>query len=151
MLPRWPHRVIRALAKSRGHNPSQHRKRAEKWIRVPLYTELRAYAIASRGGVPRRRRTGSGPTFSGLFKAILIDTNGMPASFPDDLDYTEHRKLIGDFRIHVGIEWKRRGWVSWSPEVPLSLRVGRSFRELSRARTKSFVASPVLMQVRESP
>ena len=49
MLPRWQDRVTRALAKSRGHNPSQHRKRAEKWIRVPLYTELREYAIASRG------------------------------------------------------------------------------------------------------
>jgi len=78
-----------------------------------------------------RRRTGSGPTFSELFKEILIDTNGVPSELPESIEFLQRRKLVSDFRIYVAIEWKRRGWVSWNPNVPRSLRVGRAFRELS--------------------
>jgi hypothetical protein len=78
-----------------------------------------------------RRRTGSGPTFSELFKELLSDTNGVPSPLPDSIDIVQRRRLISDFRIYVAIVWKRRGWVSWNPNVPRSLRVGRRFRELS--------------------
>lgn len=84
-----------------------------------------------------RRRTGSGPTFSEMFKAILIDTDGLPSALPDSIDSMQRRRLIRDFRIHVAIEWKRRGLVDWTPGVPRSLRVGPAFRELSRQRTLS--------------
>jgi len=81
-----------------------------------------------------RRRTGSGPTFSELFREILIDTNGIPSELPESIDLLQRRKLVSDFRMHVAIEWKRRGWVSWTPIVPRSLRVGHSFRERSHQR-----------------
>lgn len=84
-----------------------------------------------------RRRTGSGPTFAELFKEILIDSNGVPSELPDHIAFLHRRKLISDFRMYVAIDWKRRGWVSWNPQVPRSLRVGRAFRQLSHAHTKS--------------
>lgn len=84
-----------------------------------------------------RRRTGSGPTFSEMFKAILIDTDGVPSRLPETIEPVPRRKLIGDFRICVAIDWKRRGWVSWNPNVPRSLRVGRAFRELSHLHKSS--------------
>lgn len=84
-----------------------------------------------------RRRTGSGPTFSEMFKEILLDTNGVPSKLPESIEFVQRRKLLSDFRIHAAIEWKRRGWVNWSPDVPRSLRVGRMFRELSHQHKKS--------------
>ena len=78
-----------------------------------------------------RRRTGTGPTFSEMFKEILIDTNGVPSELPESIEFLHRRELISDFRTYVAIDWKRRGWVSWNPNVPRSLRVGRAFRELS--------------------
>jgi hypothetical protein len=84
-----------------------------------------------------RRRTGSGPTFSELFRELLIDTNGVPSELPEDIELLQRRNLISNFRIYVAIDWKRRGWVSWNPNVPRSLRVGRAFRELSRTHKQS--------------
>lgn len=79
-----------------------------------------------------RRRTGSGPTFSELFRELLIDSNGVPSELPQSIELVQRRRLISDFRIYVAIDWKRRGWLSWNPNVPRSLRVGRAFREQSR-------------------
>ncbi|GAA4168016.1 hypothetical protein [Gryllotalpicola koreensis] len=80
-----------------------------------------------------RRKTGRGPTFSELFTYLLPDTSGLPAPFPDGYAYPQRRRLAGEFRLFAAIEWKRRGWVSWEPGVTRSLRVGRVFREHSRA------------------
>jgi hypothetical protein len=80
-----------------------------------------------------RRRTGRGPTFSELFGYLLPDTSGLPSPFPDGYSYMERRRLAGEFRLSAAIEWKRRGWISWEPGVTSSLRVGRVFREHSRA------------------
>ncbi|MDQ4215058.1 hypothetical protein [Microbacterium capsulatum] len=79
-----------------------------------------------------RRRTGMGPTFSEMFLELLPDTDGIPSSIVDEFDYRERRQLIGDFRIHAAIEWRRRGWISWERGVERSLRVGKVFRAHSR-------------------
>lgn len=84
-----------------------------------------------------RRRTESGPTFSEMFREILIDTNGVPSELPECIEFQQGRELISNFRIYVAIDWKRRGWVSWDQNAPRSLRVGRAFRELSRLHKMS--------------
>ena len=81
-----------------------------------------------------RRRTGHGPTFSELFAHLLPDTSGLPAPFPDGLEFIERRRAISRFRGHAATEWRRRGMISWDTHVTRSLRVGRAFRERSRRR-----------------
>lgn len=80
-----------------------------------------------------RRRAGHGPTFSELFAYLIPDAAGLPSRLPNGYSYMERRRLAGEFRLAAGIEWKRRGWISWEPGVTRSLRVGRVFREHSRA------------------
>lgn len=84
-----------------------------------------------------RRRTGRGPTFAELFAHLLSDTCGLPAPFPPGLEFMERRRAISGFRGHVAIEWRRRNMIAWDSGVMRSLRVGRAFRERSRARNKS--------------
>lgn len=81
-----------------------------------------------------RRRTGHGPTFSELFWHLLPDTAGLPAPFPQGLEFMERRRVISGFRGHVAIEWRRRQMISWDRDIARSLRVGREFRERSRRR-----------------
>lgn len=81
-----------------------------------------------------RRRSGHGPTFSELFTHLLPDSSGLPAPFPDGLDFIERRRAVSAFRGHVAIEWRRRNMISWDTGVTHSLRVGRAFRERSRRR-----------------
>ncbi|GEK85187.1 hypothetical protein GCM10007198_19180 [Microbacterium aerolatum] len=80
-----------------------------------------------------RRRTGRGPTFSELFAEIFKDTPLHP-EWPEDLTNSQRSAIRNSFRLHVAIQWKRRGWISWDPGVARSLRVGPTFRERSRAR-----------------
>lgn len=87
-----------------------------------------------------RHRTGHGPTFSELFAELDPDSRGVPSPLPSRT-YLERRRLIGDFRLSVAIEWKRRGWISWDPHVTRSLRVGRVFRERSRQRQTAEVTT----------
>lgn len=89
-----------------------------------------------------RRRTGRGPTFSELFTELLPDTAGLPAPFPEDLDFAERRRAVTGFRGHVTIEWRRRGMISWEKNVTRSLRVGPVFRERSRHRQQARNARP---------
>lgn len=86
-----------------------------------------------------RRRTGRGPTFAELFVHLLPDTSGLPAPFPDELEYMERRRAISAFRGHAVTEWRRRGMIAWDPGVLRSLRVGRVFREQSRQWRRSRV------------
>lgn len=81
-----------------------------------------------------RRRTGYGPTFAELFRHLLPDTSGLPAPFPEELEFVERRRAISGLRGHVAIDWRRRGMINWDRDVTRSLRVGRTFRELSRTR-----------------
>lgn len=81
-----------------------------------------------------RRRTGRGPTFGELFTELLPDTSGLPAPFPEGLDFAERRRAVTGFRGHVTIEWRRRGMIGWDKQVTRSLRVGSAFRERSRQR-----------------
>lgn len=81
-----------------------------------------------------RRRTGHGPTFSELFTHLLPDSSGLPAPFPDGLEFIDRRRAISGFRGHAATEWRRRNMISWSSGVTRSLRVGRAFREQSRRR-----------------
>lgn len=83
-----------------------------------------------------RRRLDRGPTFVELFNELLPDSGGLPAPIPVRLNYSQRARLAQDFRIYAAIEWKRRGWVSWDVSIARSLRVGRVFRELSRARQR---------------
>ncbi len=80
-----------------------------------------------------RRRTGRGPTFSELFSEVFQDEPLHPG-WPDGLTYPVRASIHHAYRLHVAIQWKRRGWISWDPGVERSLRVGPTFREQSRAR-----------------
>lgn len=81
-----------------------------------------------------RRRTGLGPTFAELFTHLLPEGNGLPSPFPQELEFSERRRAVADFRGHVTIDWRRRGLISFDKGVTRSLRVGRAFRERSRRR-----------------
>lgn len=94
-----------------------------------------AWALAAAIFVAQsRRRSGRGPTFAELFTHLLPDTAGLPAPFPEGLEFMERRRAISGFRGHVAIEWRRRGMITWDSGVTRSLRVGRAFRERSRLR-----------------
>lgn len=80
-----------------------------------------------------RRRTGRGPTFSEFF-AELFQEHALHPAWPAGLTYPVRATIHHAFRLHVAIQWKRRGWISWDPGVERSLRVGPAFRERSRAR-----------------
>ncbi|WP_337007404.1 MULTISPECIES: hypothetical protein [unclassified Microbacterium] len=80
-----------------------------------------------------RRRTGRGPTFSELF-AELFEDEPLHPEWPSGLTYPVRANIHHAFRLHVAIQWKRGGWISWDPGVERSLRVGPEFRERSRAR-----------------
>ena len=80
-----------------------------------------------------RRRTGRGPTFSELF-AELFKQEPLHPDWPPGLPYPVRATIHHAFRLHVAIQWKRRGWISWDPGVERSLRVGPSFRLRSRER-----------------
>lgn len=96
-----------------------------------------AWGLAAAIFVARtRRRTDRGPTFAELFAELLPDTDGVPAAMPSGLNYAQRARLVKDFRIYAAITWKRRGWISWDVYVARSLRVGRTFREVSRERQR---------------
>lgn len=80
-----------------------------------------------------RRRTGRGPTFSETFSE-LFPHDQMHPEWPAGLTYPVRASIHHAFRLHVAIQWRRRGWISWDPGVERSLRVGPKFREQSRAR-----------------
>lgn len=80
-----------------------------------------------------RRRTGRGPTFSELF-AELFPHHQLHPEWPPGLTYPVRATIHHAFRLHVAIQWKRGGWISWEPGVERSLRVGPTFRARSRAR-----------------
>lgn len=80
-----------------------------------------------------RRRNGRGPTFSELF-AEVFDEEPLHPDWPEGLSNASRAAVLRSFRLHVAIQWKRRGWVAWAPGVARSLRVGRTFRERSRER-----------------
>jgi hypothetical protein len=80
-----------------------------------------------------RRRTGRGPTFSETF-AELFPSSQLHPEWPPGLTYPVRATIHHAFRLHVAIQWKRRGWICWDPGVERSLRVGPTFRERSRAR-----------------
>ena len=89
-----------------------------------------------------RRRLDRGPTFVELFTELIPDSEGLPAPIPARLNYSQRVRLAPDFRIYAAIDWKRRGWISWDVSVARSLRVGRAFRELSRARQRGRDVAP---------
>lgn len=88
-----------------------------------------------------RRRTGHGPTFAELFTHLLPETSGLPAPFPPGMGPEERRRAIAGFRRHAAIEWRRRNMISWDTDVVRSLRVGGTFRELSRQRQRARAAA----------
>ncbi len=80
-----------------------------------------------------RRRTGRGPTFSETFSELFPHDQLHP-EWPTGLNYATRSAILHAFRLHVAIQWKRGGWISWDHGVERSLRVGPTFRERSRAR-----------------
>lgn len=80
-----------------------------------------------------RRRHSQGPTFRELFEHLLPDTSGVPSRLPSDWDALDRRRGSNEFRRHVAIEWRRRGYIGYDMQVTRSLRVGPRFREQSRA------------------
>lgn len=80
-----------------------------------------------------RRRTGRDPTFSELFAELFKDEPLHP-EWPGGLTYPVRATIHHASRLHVAIQWKREGWISWDPGVERNLRVGPEFRERSRAR-----------------
>ncbi|MGW9156110.1 hypothetical protein [Microbacterium sp. NPDC055665] len=80
-----------------------------------------------------RRRHSHGPTFRELFEHLLPDTGGFPSLLPAEWDALDRRRGGNGFRRHVAIEWRRRGYIRYEPQVTRSLRVGQRFREQSRA------------------
>lgn len=80
-----------------------------------------------------RRRTGRGPTFADLFRELLLDGDGFPGPLAG-LAYLDRWNVVREFRRHVAIEWRRRGWINWDLGVERSLRTGRVFQERSRQR-----------------
>lgn len=80
-----------------------------------------------------RRRTGRGPTFSELFSELFPHDQLHP-EWPPGLTYRVRATIHHAFRLHVAIQWKRGGWISWDPGIERSLRVGPTFRARSRAR-----------------
>lgn len=79
-----------------------------------------------------RRRTGSGPTFKELFAALFNDKPLHP-EWPAGLNYVTRTAILHAFRLHVAIQWKQGGWISWDKDTERSLRVGPTFRERARA------------------
>lgn len=80
-----------------------------------------------------RRRARRGPTFSELFGGVFEEASLHP-EWPDGLSSAARAAILRSFRLHVAVQWKRRGWIAWDPGVARSLRVGRTFRERSRER-----------------
>ncbi len=108
------------------------------WIAAfdALTDEERADALGLRAAIfiaRVRRRTGRGPTFSELF-AELFTQEPLHPEWPEGLTHPVRATIRHAFRLHVAIQWKRRGWLSWDSGVERSLRVGPKFREQSRAR-----------------
>lgn len=113
-------------------------KAPDAWIEAfnSLTAEERADELGLAAGIyvaRVRRRTGRGPTFSELFAELFKDTPLHP-EWPSGLTYPVRATIHHAFRLHVAIQWRRRGWISWDPGVERSLRVGPTFREQSRAR-----------------
>lgn len=109
-----------------------------EWIAAfnALTGEARADELGLAAGIVIarvRRRTGRGPTFSELF-AELFKNEQLHPEWPAGLTYPVRASIHHAFRLHVAIQWRRRGWISWDPGVERSLRVGPTFREQSRAR-----------------
>ena len=93
-----------------------------------------AFGLAAGIFIARvRRRSGRGPTFSELFAEVFKHEQLHP-QWPAGLSYPARSTIHHAFRLHVAIQWKRRGWISWEHGVERSLRVGPTFREHSRAR-----------------
>lgn len=91
------------------------------------------YGLAAGVFITRtRRRTGQGPTFSEMFRE-LFEEGTLHPEWPPGMNNPTRTAIQDSFRRHVAIQWKRRGWISWDPGVPRSLRVGHVFRERSRA------------------
>lgn len=84
-----------------------------------------------------RRRTRAGPTYGELFAHLLPDSGGLPAPFPNGLEYFERRSALFGFRKHVAIEWRRRAMIGWETGVARSLKVGRAFRLHSRQHLRN--------------
>lgn len=92
------------------------------------------YGLAAGIFVARvRRRSGHGPTFTELFRELFEESQLHP-EWPEGLNNVMRAAILHSYRLHVAIQWKRRGWINWDPGVARSLRVGRVFREHSRAR-----------------
>lgn len=113
-------------------------KTPAEWIAAfdALTDEERAdeFGLAAAIFIARvRRRTGRGPTFSELF-AEVFDEHPLHPEWPAGLTYPVRATIHHSFRLHVAIQWKRGGWISWDSGVERSLRVGPTFRERSRAR-----------------
>lgn len=109
-----------------------------EWIEAfnSLTKEERADELGLAAGIciaRVRRRTGRGPTFSELFAELFKDAPLHP-KWPEGLTYPVRATIHHAFRLHVAIQWKRRGWISWDQGMERSLRVGPTFREHSRAR-----------------
>lgn len=83
-----------------------------------------------------RKRTGHGPSFAELFEHLLPENGGLPSPVPAEVPARLRREVTRGFRYHVALEWRRAGWISWS-RTARSLRVGRAFREASRAYRRS--------------
>lgn len=78
-----------------------------------------------------RRRFGHGPTFKELFAALFKDQPLHP-EWPEGLNYAARSSILHAFRLHVAVQWKRGGWISWDKDVERSLRVGPTFRQTAR-------------------
>jgi hypothetical protein len=73
-----------------------------------------------------RKRTGKGPTFSELFRAVGPDPRNLEP-LPRTISSVERNRVVGQFRMSIAHAWGRAGWIAWGKETH-SLRVGPRFR-----------------------
>ena len=73
-----------------------------------------------------RFRTGSGPTYSELFKYLWPEHGGVPSPVPDELTSKQQREVRELFRKRVSSHLARSGWIHATLETR-SLKPGRRY------------------------
>ena len=88
------------------------------------------WALASGVALSRfRKRHSRSPTFAEFFDVVFAmpDLDAAKA-----VDWSEvPGAILYSLRHHIAVDWRRRGWISWS-RMPRSLRQGATFGVASR-------------------
>lgn len=96
-----------------------------------------AYEWARAAGVQvavRQQGRFEGPTLRELFQRLLPDTGGLPAPFPEQLEWQDRRRAVSGFRMYATHKWSRIGFVKWETGERNSLHVGPAFTREANER-----------------